>query len=188
MSRNTYTYVTLEIPRTFYDFVHRKFVEAGYSHLFNVFDMHHGSPAIDMQGIALVPDSVAVPEGEERNAEDELICAEEVLDAIAVSLDLKETSFKCIGDYITAVIDALKAKEQKPIDMVLFCPACHNQHIDAPDEPYYGGMTDAAGFHPRWDNPPHRSHLCQYCKFVWRPADVPTNGVASIKTQGKNDS
>ena len=43
---------------------------------------------------------------------------------------------------------------------------------------------------PRWDNPPHRSHLCHNpdCKYVWRPADMPTNGVKAIKTKGKNDS
>jgi hypothetical protein len=64
-----------------------------------------------------------------------------------------------------------------PIDMVLHCPACGRQHIDAPDE----RTAD-------WKNEPHRSHLCAQCGFVWRPADVPTNGVATIKTRGKNDS
>jgi hypothetical protein len=39
-----------------------------------------------------------------------------------------------------------------------------------------------------WDNPPHRSHLCHGCGHVWRPADVPTNGVATITTKGKADS
>lgn len=64
-----------------------------------------------------------------------------------------------------------------PIDMVLHCPACHVQHIDAPDE-----RT------PDWKNEPHKSHLCHGCGHIWRPADVPTNGVASIKTEGKNNS
>lgn len=73
----------------------------------------------------------------------------------------------------------------KPIDMILFCPMCGVQHIDAPDdtsenEPYrHPGM---------WDNPPHRSQLCRECGCIWRPADVPTNGVKEIKTKGKNDN
>ena len=80
--------------------------------------------------------------------------------------------------------------EQKPIDMVLYCPKCHEQHIDAPEPSITAG--DAAMFGgdwpDRWTNPPHRSHLCHGCGHVWRPADVPTNGVAAIKTKGKNDS
>ena len=64
-----------------------------------------------------------------------------------------------------------------PIDMVLHCPACGLQHIDAPDE-----RT------PDWKNEPHRSHLCHGCGHIWRPADVPTNGVQATKTKGKADS
>ena len=65
---------------------------------------------------------------------------------------------------------------QPPIDMVLHCPACGLQHIDAP----LGA----------WGNPPHASHLCQnsLCRHQWRPADVPTNGVQAVKTRGANDS
>lgn len=75
-----------------------------------------------------------------------------------------------------------------PIDMLLYCPSCGKQHIDEPDHPYYVGKTTAEGFTPRWDNPPHRSHLCHGCGCIWRPADVPTNGVADIKTEGKADT
>jgi len=69
----------------------------------------------------------------------------------------------------------------EPIDMVLHCPKCGLQHVDGHDaraeiEPGY------------WTNPPHRSHLCHGCAWVWRPADVPTNGVAAIKTKGEADS
>jgi hypothetical protein len=80
-------------------------------------------------------------------------------------------------------------KEPAPIDMVLHCPKCHTQHIDCPD-PVTEGHADG----PRescagtWTNPPHRSHLCAHCGHIWRPADVPTNGVAAIKTRGKADS
>lgn len=65
-------------------------------------------------------------------------------------------------------------KQDTPIDMVLYCPACGLQHIDAEED--------------GWDNPPHRSHLCHGCKHVWRPADVPTNGVAAVATTGSKDS
>lgn len=68
-----------------------------------------------------------------------------------------------------------------PIDMVLHCPACGLQHIDAPD-------AWRPGSDPLWDNPPHRSHLCHGCGHIWRPADVPTNGMEAVKTRGKADS
>lgn len=76
-----------------------------------------------------------------------------------------------------------------PIDMVLFCPKCGAQHIDAPDsieESTRKVFTNDASL--PWANPPHRSHLCHGCGHIWRPADVPTNGVKFTKTQGKNDS
>lgn len=70
----------------------------------------------------------------------------------------------------------------KPIDMVLHCPKCGTQHIDAEEipEPHMMGR--------RWTNPPHRSHLCHTCFHIWRPADVPTNGVAAVETRGRRDS
>lgn len=61
-----------------------------------------------------------------------------------------------------------------PVDMVLHCPACHLQHIDRAVK--------------GWDNPPHRSHLCERCGVVWRPADVYTNGVRAVKTRGAADT
>jgi rubredoxin len=64
----------------------------------------------------------------------------------------------------------------RPIDMVLYCPSCGMQHIDEPQP------------HKDWTNPPHRSHECQHCGAVWRPADVPTNGVRRIATKGKRDT
>jgi len=60
------------------------------------------------------------------------------------------------------------------IPMVLHCPSCGLQHIDAPS--------------PGWDNPPHRSHLCHGCGTIWRPADVPTVGVEAIQTRGVADT
>lgn len=72
-----------------------------------------------------------------------------------------------------ARIDRLEALNWQPIDMILHCPACLEQHIDAATE--------------TWPNEPHRSHLCKHCGFIWRPSDVATNGVAEIKTKGKDD-
>lgn len=73
---------------------------------------------------------------------------------------------------------------QVPIDMVLHCPSCGVQHIDEPERSLGPDSTERID----WDNPPHRSHLCHGCGHIWRPADVPTNGVAAIKTEGKADS
>jgi|SRR4051812_19624083 hypothetical protein len=72
--------------------------------------------------------------------------------------------------------DNVTVETQKPIDMMLFCPVCKTQHIDEADQS------------ANWDNPPHKSHLCGECGTVWRPADVPTNGVYWVKTYGKNDT
>jgi hypothetical protein len=63
-----------------------------------------------------------------------------------------------------------------PIPLILFCPVCQMQHIDAP-KPEIG-----------WDDPPHKSHECQGCKTVWRPCDLPTTGVKEIGTRGKADT
>lgn len=75
-----------------------------------------------------------------------------------------------------AVIDWNARATASPVDAVLFCPACKAQHIDAP-EPENG-----------WTNPPHKSHLCHACGAIWRPADVPTNGVRHAITRGEKDT
>jgi len=79
----------------------------------------------------------------------------------------------------------------KPIPMILYCPNCGEQHVDAPEQcpdegcPHYGTRHS----HPdTWTNPPHRSHKCATCGCIWRPADVPTTGVADIQTSGKSDT
>lgn len=59
------------------------------------------------------------------------------------------------------------------------CPDPVNEaHLDGPRESCVS----------TWTNPPHKSHLCHACGHIWRPADVATNGVLTIKTAGKNDS
>lgn len=65
--------------------------------------------------------------------------------------------------------------EMVPVPMLLFCPKCGMQHVDSPQP------------EKAWTNPPHRSHECQDCGHVWRPADVPTNGVATLTTKGQRD-
>lgn len=67
-----------------------------------------------------------------------------------------------------------------PIDMVLPCPQCGKLHLDAPEHASDGSV--------KWANPPHKSHLCHHCGCIWRPADVPTNGVAKTQTRGSADT
>ncbi|CAJ8282356.1 gp38 [Burkholderia pseudomallei] len=85
-----------------------------------------------------------------------------------------------------SVILAAHSGQSEPLDMLLFCPKCGVQHIDHAEpavEHEHGAVEFGA-----WDNPPHRSHLCHACGTIWRPADVPTNGVAAIATRGKADT
>lgn len=83
--------------------------------------------------------------------------------------------------------DGLHSKGM-PTDLILFCPACGLQHIDRPEVKAHNPIGEGQGTSEGWTNPPHRSHLCHQCGNVWRPADVATNGVASIKTRGAKDS
>jgi hypothetical protein len=104
-----------------------------------------------------------------------------------------------VGHYLRGLSDRVKAlpvartgplrvaAEAVPIDMVLHCPACGLQHVDAPEHRKIGVGVEAR-CRETWVNPPHRSHLCHGCGHIWRPADVPTNGVAKIKTAGRADS
>ena len=68
------------------------------------------------------------------------------------------------------------AAELAPVPMILHCPACGRQHIDAA-EPDTG-----------WENPPHKSHLCAFCSFIWRPADIATVGVLELRSHGLHDT
>lgn len=86
---------------------------------------------------------------------------------------------RAVMESVATVIERVLAApseppEVVPLDMILHCPNCHEPHLDAPE--------------PGWTNPPHRSHLCHACGTVWRPADMPTNGVATIATNGSRDS
>ncbi|WP_157659925.1 hypothetical protein [Burkholderia ubonensis] len=88
-------------------------------------------------------------------------------------------------------IDALLAAhlgQSVPFDMLLFCPRCGTQHVDAPEEPHMVDRLDESKGMREWSNPPHRSNLCHACGIIWRPADVATVGVAAIETRGKADT
>lgn len=51
--------------------------------------------------------------------------------------------------------------EPAPIPLILWCPACHERHIDEGEQA----------------TTPHRTHACQSCGVLWAPAVVPTVGV-----------
>lgn len=76
-------------------------------------------------------------------------------------------------------VGPLERKNQKPIDMVLYCPRCHTKHVDAP-EPGQVWASDASTEYVAWTNPPHKTHRCKHCQYEWRPAHVPTNGVEEL--------
>lgn len=73
-----------------------------------------------------------------------------------------------------SALAVMAAPADVPVPMILHCPKCQMQHVDVATED--------------WPNPPHRSHLCLGCGYVWRPSDFPTTGVVTIQTQGKMDS
>lgn len=77
--------------------------------------------------------------------------------------------------------DALLRNLETPLEVILVCPSCGKQHVDAPDPPEIKAPT-------RWNNPPHRSHLCYFCGCIWRAANVPTNGAEFVKSRGKVDT
>jgi hypothetical protein len=79
-----------------------------------------------------------------------------------------------MGELIAQAMTEMWGRE--PIPTILHCPRCHARHVDAP-EPENG-----------WTNPPHKSHLCRNCGIVWRPANVPTYGVARIESRGERDT
>jgi hypothetical protein len=83
-------------------------------------------------------------------------------------------------------------RSQQPVDLLLFCPKCQKQHVDEakPDVCETCGQSESqcpCDAFTAWLNPPHKSHRCTSCNYVWRPADVPTNGVKEIQTKGKAD-
>lgn len=84
----------------------------------------------------------------------------------------------------------VRALLQKPIDMLLFCPACGMEHIDKPEEDTCTRFRNPDDHAEPWTNPPHKTHLCKPneggCGFLWRPCeDAYTNGIESpMKVKG----
>lgn len=95
---------------------------------------------------------------------------------------------------ILLLLDAAQA----PIDMILFCPKCHEQHIDAPEPDNCKNCGAVSYFHTAppqakrangacdnfepWLNAPHKKHRCHNCNHVFKPANVATNGVESLQS------
>ena len=65
---------------------------------------------------------------------------------------------------LAELVRVLAPHVMSPVPMLLACPMCHAQHVDE-DE---------------WATRPHRTHLCGACGALFRPALVPTVGVAAL--------
>ncbi len=88
--------------------------------------------------------------------------AKGVLEVIAQTLReagpwKRDTILEMVDDALARMPPA----EQEPIPMLLWCPGCHQRHID----------EGPAG------EKPHRTHACQHCGLLWQPALVQTTGV-----------
>lgn len=88
----------------------------------------------------------------------------------------RRTLYLCPLPTVVIRLQLPGGQDTPPIPMVLHCPTCGLQHVDAP--------APAIG----WFNPPHRSHQCGGCGTIWRPADVPTVGVEKTATRGAADT
>ena len=101
-----------------------------------------------------------------RDAESELNCAEEVLDGIVASLPegaMQRTDFDCIGDYITAVVEALTAAPQAPaLDAGVVRDACTWRQEDDGDSTYWASCGNGFSF---TDGGPNDNSMkfCCYC-------------------------
>jgi hypothetical protein len=104
-------------------------------------------------------------------------------------MDMDEARDKAVSKLATS-------HDAEPVPMVLHCPKCGVQHIDASNEEevritaaergFVVGSRDWEDFIEKneWLNPPHKTHQCQSCKHEWRPFDYATTGVASMIVSG----
>lgn len=83
-------------------------------------------------------------------------------------------------EQVTAALQSVS--DLAPVDMVLYCPKCGTQHIDAPEH-HADESPECA-----WTNRPHKTHLCAQCGHKWRPSDTPTNGVAATASGKDSDT
>jgi hypothetical protein len=96
--------------------------------------------------------------------------------------EFEKQALRGLGANMGLQYSELAEAHETPIPMVLYCPICGCQHVDAVE--HQGGEDCDTVV---WNNPPHRSHLCAFCGCIWRPADVPTEGVPSLTTKGEKD-
>ena len=87
----------------------------------------------------------------------------ETLEIIAVEVGLQADHVNNAN--IIVEVQALKQQLQKPIDMLLWCPVCHERHYDE------GEFATKA----------HSTHACQSCGFVWKPSKHATRGVRFLE-------
>lgn len=66
-----------------------------------------------------------------------------------------------ITEFARAELKGMPDPIPAPIQMLLWCPECHERHIDRGD----------------FAHKPHHTHACQNCGMTWRPAIVATTGV-----------
>lgn len=78
-------------------------------------------------------------------------------------MELVDGEFQCgkCGHPVLAKLKEMGACSNVPVPMIMYCPMCHERHIDEQE----------------FATKPHHTHACQYCGHVWRPAIVPTVGV-----------
>lgn len=70
--------------------------------------------------------------------------------------------FDAVGSQLSSEAARQECREKaQPIPLLLACPACNERHIDKGE----------------YATKPHRTHACQHCGCLWRPANVPTVGV-----------
>jgi uncharacterized protein YlaI len=86
-----------------------------------------------------------------------------------------EILFQMIGVLVGLIVGSIYMawRHDAPIKMILFCPVCHHQHIDAPEPGSPADYLNAK----RWTNPPHKTHLCHGCGNLWKPSLHATEGV-----------
>ena len=79
----------------------------------------------------------------------------------------------------------LKRAHRTPIQMILFCPKCHVQHIDELEPA--GSRLNPSAVDIDWAKRPHRTHLCKMstCGYEFRPTNFATVGVAELPANEK---
>lgn len=113
---------------------------------------------------------------------------------IVIAKNYGDENERILGSIYSGILigSELAKRHQPPVDLLLFCPACGTQHVDEakPDVCETCGQNESdctCTTFTAWLNPPHKSHRCTDCNHVWRPADVPTNGVKELQSKGERD-